>query len=1808
MKMVALPSGKQRSIHGPAVNVPAKVDTICDVLPQLPSQSELVPLKLKRKVAYKGYYMYDYIRPQKLFEALRFLKANNPLYANIDIHEEWVEEAIGNDEELCQYLIEQDNDLMDTECESGTAGAAACETMECSSGSDEFSRALHQLKVLAHENSYVIHDVPYDGNCMFSAVSYQLQANGVCSADSSELRQKVADHLEANAAFYCDFLCEPVSSESAYNADTEQPTAEDEYINSVSDPQLQMELRWQKYVEHLRQEAWGDHITLQAIADMLCVKINVLSSNYPMFSVTPAAICSVKCEIFVGLILQYHYVGLDKLPAFDAGIDNIQNSPDSSSEADDTIDDVIVEEGDEHRRKISGAPMASMMCVENPESSKDIICVAPAEGEKPLNIMTDSTFEAMSNPDKFPCGKGTFSSERPKKLTYRNYFNQRLLDVDGRFARDLDYLFVAQYIVETKQIFDDGNNFAWRQKPSRQFTAAQARDQTLLSQYVRKDKAYSFMKNIRGSPPYYQHTFYDLLAMIRQLGTPTWFFTLSAADLKWPDMIQIIARQYGVHYTDDEVAALSFEEKSNWLKCNPVTAARHFHYRLNVFFQDFLKSTAKPLGEIVDYAIRIEFQARGSPHAHCVIWVKDAPRFGIEGNDVVCEFIDQYVTCKLPAIDGKLKDLVLLLQNHKHSTYCRRNKTCRFSFPKPPSAKTLITTIDPEHVTDQNMGVLTKVQKLIADGNTNLSLGELLHKAGVTEQEYIEALEVSTNGNVVVLKREPNECYINNYNPSVMLAWQANMDIQFVLNAYACVMYVASYIMKTERSMGELLKRVAAEARTDELKTQLRKVGSAFLSHREVSAQEAVYRILSLPMKQLSRSVVFINTNPKNERIAVLKNIASLSQLEDDDTNVFQKSLIDRYQHRPQALRSMCLAEFAATYTVNYEPNDCDALPAPESDVTSTQITLTDGFGKMNKRKQAAVIRFRKYSERTDPTNWYRAQLMLYYPWYNEQIDLLGGYETFQQHYNHVKTIVLNNQKKYTNTDIEDIEVDEHGPPEYLWNSIAPSTEESRMQSIAESSEQLTEVSQQDLQDNQSILTSGPNLHVRFESAANQLEIPPDQYREYMRGLNEQQKSIVTFHRDWCKKAVLALKQGKPVEPYHVFLSGPGGVGKSHVIKLIHSDTLKLSGTFEPGDVIALLTAPTGVAAFNINGMTLHSAFLLGRSKCSGFQPLSHDRLNTLRTKLSRLMFVIIDEISMVGSNMLLEIHKRLQQIKGTPDDKVFGGVSILAVGDLYQLPPVGQAPLFSTVSDCYAQLYGSGSLWHEHFMMLQLTQIMRQSGNSEFSELLCRVRINSCTSDDIRTLKSREIAADAPDYPTQALHVYRLNSDVDTRNTLMLNNLAPQSAQYTIKAIDSVAGQTSHICLSSLSDKRSETGGLHTKLKLAIGARVMLTANVDVSDGLVNGARGEVVHVVIHEVTSVLVKFDNNRVGSKSIQTSQYRVRFPQAVPLTKYEVVFFAKGKRGSEIKRLQFPLTLAWATTIHKVQGLTLDEIVVDMKGGRFSPGQAYVAFSHVKTLEGLHILNLNVKAIKKSIDAENEMFRLRSNLLQPPPDICCDPSSHLTISFLNVRSIQAKISDIRADHNLTSVSILCFCETWLNASQPSPVLDDKISIRCDRLTCENKGGVIMYVPSQVYPTNVQRFATSGIEVLSTIIHIQNLGKLQIAVVYRSPSVLLGTLITLMNRLLNHVSSCNLPCLILGDFNENILHHHNSTLVNLMYNFGFTQLVQSPTTPHGTLIDHVYYKNSTLSGSAIVQVKYTYYSDHDTVYCSIPFPSLA
>ena len=162
---------------------------------------------------------------------------------------------------------------------------------------------------------------------------------------------------------------------------------------------------------------------------------------------------------------------------------------------------------------------------------------------------------------------------------------------------------------------------------------------------------------------------------------------------------------------------------------------------------------------------------------------------------------------------------------------------------------------------------------------------------------------------------------------------------------------------------------------------------------------------------------------------------------------------------------------------------------------------------------------------------------MLYFPWYNEQVDLLGIYSTYEEHYRHVRSVVVGNEQKYSQVDIDDLDIDEDGPPEHLRSYIAPSTEEARSQSVAEGSESLTEVSQEDLRDNANLMTSSAtaNLHARFENATKTQEIPPDHYRQLLKELNSKQWDMVMFHRDWCRKAVIALKEGKQIESHTMY-------------------------------------------------------------------------------------------------------------------------------------------------------------------------------------------------------------------------------------------------------------------------------------------------------------------------------------------------------------------------------------------------------------------------------------------------------------------------------------------------------------------------------------------------------------------------------------------------------------------------------------------------------------------------------------------------
>ena len=243
----------------------------------------------------------------------------------------------------------------------------------------------------------------------------------------------------------------------------------------------------------------------------------------------------------------------------------------------------------------------------------------------------------------------------------------------------------------------------------------------------------------------------------------------------------------------------------------------------------------------------------------------------------------------------------------------------------------------------------------------------------------------------------------------------------------------------------------------------------------------------------------------------------------------------------------------------------------------------------------------------------------------------------------------------------------------------------------------------------------------------------------------------------------------------------------------------------------------------------------------------------------------------------------------------------------------------------------------------------MRQKHDATFAELLSRVREANCTKADIALLQTRVVSENYDNYPEDALHVYKKNIDVAVHNK-MLHKLAPDTHHIVIQAEDDIKGRTRQVAVSNIPQNFTATGGLPTTLTLTKGAKVMLTVNVDVCDGLVNVARGIVSGIIKNDnkVLTILVKFHDAAIG----RTSSYKLKYPDSVPILRHTVNFTIKGIRGAEVTRNQFPLVLAWATTIHKVQGLTLDQIVVNLKGGRFSPGQTYVALSCVKSINSLH----------------------------------------------------------------------------------------------------------------------------------------------------------------------------------------------------------------------------------------------------------------
>ena len=288
--------------------------------------------------------------------------------------------------------------------------------------------------------------------------------------------------------------------------------------------------------------------------------------------------------------------------------------------------------------------------------------------------------------------------------------------------------------------------------------------------------------------------------------------------------------------------------------------------------------------------------------------------------------------------------------------------------------------------------------------------------------------------------------------------------------------------------------------------------------------------------------------------------------------------------------------------------------------------------------------------------------------------------------------------------------------------------------------------------------------------------------------------------------------------------------------------------------------------------------------------------------------------------------------------------------------------------------------------------------------------------------------------YPSDALHVYAQNVYCDEWNTYKLK-LLPEK-EFTNIATDSKKDDCTELADITMPTNPYETGNLKKILSVKVNAKLMITTNIDVNDGLTNGAMGTVTNVVIDERTGkmicILVAFDSKHVGQEAIHTSVYKSKNKNAVPIYKTQATFPIHKKTSYQATRSQFPLTLAWAVTIHKCQGLTLPEIVIDMTPakGRFKPGEAYVAFSRVRTLEKLHIINYTQNQIHVSEHVEKEMERLRKNILpQMPSNLFQNVPGGVKLLHINIGNFKTKIADIQNDDIFQNADIIALNETHL-----------------------------------------------------------------------------------------------------------------------------------------------------------------------------------
>ena len=382
----------------------------------------------------------------------------------------------------------------------------------------------------------------------------------------------------------------------------------------------------------------------------------------------------------------------------------------------------------------------------------------------------------------------------------------------------------------------------------------------------------------------------------------------------------------------------------------------------------------------------------------------------------------------------------------------------------------------------------------------------------------------------------------------------------------------------------------------------------------------------------------------------------------------------------------------------------------------------------------------------------------------------------------------------------------------------------------------------------------------------------------------------------------------------HVFVTGRAGTGKSTLLQAFVANTAK----------VVAVCAPTGVAALAVGGQTIHSLLrlpigIIGKREL-GFIPKESLAV------LSHLDALVIDEVSMVSADVLDAIDRRLRQAKRRKNTP-FGGVQMIMFGDPYQLSPVvsGQAKKAYYEDHYRSPWFFDAAAWRDTWMEIYELDTIHRQANSEFRAVLNALREGRMDAEMGRMVNEQGMRQ--PDDP-ELITLATTNQAVTKINSRALERL-PGKGKIAQAAIEGDFGSTSAYPADE-------------ELVLKPGARVMFLRNdTQGTDGprFVNGTLGTVLKIT----DTVTVDVDGESVLVEPVTWEKVKYEYQASTKTLTQDVV----------AEFTQFPLRLAWAVTIHKAQGKTLDAAVIDLGPRAFAPGQTYVAFSRLTSLDGLYL---------------------------------------------------------------------------------------------------------------------------------------------------------------------------------------------------------------------------------------------------------------